>query len=94
MGSDITVDAKELLLRIFKYTFEGIIVALAAFLIPGRKLEVADILTIGVIAAATFSLLDLFAPSIGSSVRSGAGLSLGVGLVGGLPTSAVAPALR
>lgn len=92
--SDFTLDAKELVLRIFKYVFEGIIVAIAAFLIPGRKLDVQDILTIGVIAAATFSLLDLFAPSIGSSVRSGAGMSLGVGLVGGLPTTQVAPAFR
>lgn len=94
MTSDITVDASEFLRRIFKYTFEGIVVATAAFLIPGRKLNANDIVIIGIIAAATFSMLDLFAPAIGSSVRSGAGLSLGVGLVGGLPTSQVAPALR
>jgi hypothetical protein len=92
--SDFTLDVKELLLRVFKYVFEGVIVAIAAFLIPGRKLKVQDIVTIGVIAAATFSLLDLFAPAIGSSVRNGAGLSLGVGLVGGLPTTAPGPMLR
>lgn len=92
--SDFTLDVKELLVRIFKYVFEGVIVAVAAFLIPGRKLKAQDILTIGVIAAATFSLLDLFAPTIGSSVRNGAGLSLGVGLVGGLPTTTPGPMLR
>lgn len=92
--NDFTFDVRELLLRVFKYIFEGIIVAIAAFLIPGRKLAVKDIVTIGVIAAATFSLLDLFAPSIGSSVRNGAGLSLGVGLVGGLPTTTPAAILR
>lgn len=91
---EFTFDVKELLLRIFKYLFEGIIVAIAAFLLPGRKLNVQDILTIGAVAAATFSLLDLFAPSIGSSVRTGAGMSLGVGLVGGLPTTTPGPLLR
>lgn len=81
--SNLSFDGKELMLRIFKYIFEGLIVAVAAFLIPGKKLGVEEIITIGVIAAATFSVLDLFAPSIGSSVRTGAGLGIGVNLVGG-----------
>jgi hypothetical protein len=38
--------------------------------------------------------LDLFAPAVGSSVRNGAGLSLGVGLVGGLPTTTPGPMMR
>jgi len=81
--SNLTFDGKQLLLRIFKYIFEGLIVAVAAFLIPGKKLGVEEIITIGVVAAATFSVLDLFAPSIGASVRTGAGLGIGVNLVGG-----------
>jgi hypothetical protein len=83
MASNINFDGRELLMRIFKYLFEGLIVAVAAYLIPGKKLGVEEILTIGVVAAATFSVLDLFAPSIGSSVRTGAGLGIGVNLVGG-----------
>ena len=84
MQGDFSFDGKELLMRIFKYVFEGLIVAIAAFMIPGKTLKVEEILTIGVIAAATFSVLDLFAPSVGSSVRTGAGLGIGVNLVGGL----------
>lgn len=80
----LNFDGKELVIRIFKYLFEGLVVAIAAFLIPGKKLGVEEIITIGVVAAATFSMLDLFAPSIGSSVRTGAGLGIGVNLVGGL----------
>lgn len=80
--SDYTFDAKELLMRIFKYFFEGLIVAVAAYLIPGKKMQAGEIITIGVIAAATFSVLDLFAPSIGSSVRTGAGLGIGLNLTG------------
>lgn len=81
--SDFVVDGAELLNRIIKYFFEGIIVALAAFFIPGKnKIDIVDIMTIGIIAAATFSILDLFAPSIGSGVRNGAGLGIGFNLVG------------
>jgi hypothetical protein len=37
---------------------------------------------LGLVAASTFAVLDLFAPSIGSSVRSGAGYGIGFNLVG------------
>lgn len=80
---NINVDFRELVSRIVKYLFEGLIVAVAAYLIPGKKLAFEEIITIGVIAAATFSVLDLFAPSIGQSVRTGAGLGIGVNLTGG-----------
>jgi ABC-type Co2+ transport system permease subunit len=78
------LDVKELLSRIIKYIVEGLIVAIAAYFIPGKKLSIEEILTIGVIAAATFSVLDLFSPSIGSSARAGAGLGIGVNMVGGI----------
>ena len=80
---NLTFDGQELLMRIFKYIFEGLVVSIAAYLIPGKKLGVEEIITIGIVAAATFSVLDLFAPSISSSVRTGAGLGIGVNLVGG-----------
>jgi hypothetical protein len=83
-SNNISLDVKELFIRIFKYLFEGLIVSIAAYLIPGKKLGADEIITIGVLAAATFSVLDLFAPSISASVRNGAGLGIGVNLVGGL----------
>ena len=79
-------DAREFFLRLVKYFLEGFVVAVAAFFIPKGKVSVNEILTIGLTAAATFSLLDLFAPSISGSVRSGAGLVMGGNLVGGLKT--------
>jgi hypothetical protein len=69
-------------LRILKYLLEGFVVAVAAFFIPKHQLHAKEILVIGLTAAATFSVLDLFAPSIGSSMRQGAGLGMGFGLVG------------
>ena len=81
-GSDYSFDGSEILMRFFKYALEGTIVAIAAYFIPERVMKAEDILLIGMIAAATFAVLDLFAPSIGSSVRSGAGFGIGANLVG------------
>lgn len=87
--SQYTLDGEEILVRLFKYIFEGFIVAFAAFFIPGNgKLSVGEITVLALIAAATFSVLDLFAPSIGASARSGAGFAIGTGIGGGVSTHA------
>jgi hypothetical protein len=75
-------DIKELLVRLFKYLFEGIVVATAAFLIPGRKLPAREFLLIGLIAAATFSILDMLAPAFAGGARSGAAFGIGANLAG------------
>ena len=36
-------------------------------------------------AAATFAILDVFSPSIGSSTRNGVGFGIGTALTGGIP---------
>lgn len=81
--NNITFDVQELLKRLFKYIFEGLVVAIAAYVIPGKmKLDMVQTLTIGAIAAATFAIMDILNPSIGSSVRNGAGMGIGLNLVG------------
>jgi hypothetical protein len=82
MGS-FAVDGKEIVVRIIKYLIEGLVISCAAFLIPKSKPSVEEVLTIGLIAAATFSILDLFAPSFSAPARFGAGLGIGSHLVGG-----------
>lgn len=77
--------------RLVKYILEGLMVALAATIIPQRKdgkivLNWSEIIMIALVAAATFALLDLYAPSIGSTARQGAGFGLGATLVG-FPTA-------
>ena len=81
--SNLTFDGKELLLRILKYIVEGLIVSIAAFLIPGKPLPLYHVITIGIVAAATFSALDLFAPSMSQAVRFGSAATIGSNLVGG-----------
>lgn len=80
------LDVMEVLRRAAKYLVEGGAVALAAHLVPqGGKLKLAEIVMIAVTAAATFAVLDLFAPSIGAAAKTGAGFSVGSGVVGGIP---------
>lgn len=82
-----TFDGEEILVRLFKYIFEGLVVSVAAFFIPGNhKLGAGEIVLLGLIASATFSILDLFSPSIGASARSGAGFGIGTSIVGGIGT--------
>lgn len=76
-----SMDGKELLVRALKYMLEGIVVAFAAAILPNKKPDAKEVILIGLIAAATFALLDLVAPSIGASLRSGAGIGMGLNLV-------------
>jgi hypothetical protein len=75
-----SVDVKELTVRILKYILEGAVVALAAWLIPSKKPNIEEALTLALVAAATFSILDLFLPSISASARMGVGLGIGASL--------------
>ena len=77
-------DLNELVKRAIKYLIEGLVVALAAFAIPKKQLNVEEIVIIALTAAATFSILDVFIPAMGSSARGGAGFGIGANFVGGL----------
>ena len=78
----------ELVKRAIKYLIEGLVVALAAFAIPKKQLNIEGIIIIALTAAATFSILDVFIPAMGSSARGGAGFGIGANLVGGLKMAA------
>lgn len=75
-------DLQEVVKRAVKYLIEGACVAVAAFYIPGKQLKVEEILMLAITAAATFAILDMYAPSIGSATRQGAGFGVGANLVG------------
>ena len=76
------LDLSELLRRVIKYLVEGLMVALAAFAIPQKSLKLDEIALIALTAAATFSLMDTYIPSMASTARSGAGFGIGANLVG------------
>ena len=74
-------DVTELITRIIKYLIQGFMVAVAAFAIPKRSLNLEEIGFIALTAAATFAILDTYLPSMGVSARSGAGLVIGLNMV-------------
>jgi ABC-type Co2+ transport system permease subunit len=76
------IDAAEFVRRAIKYIIEGLVVAIAAYAIPkAGKLNVEEVSIIALTAAATFAVLDVFVPAMGSSARNGAGLGIGLNLV-------------
>ena len=78
---DGIINIAELVKRIIKYLVEGLMVAIAAYAIPKRSLNIEEIVLIALTAAATFSILDTYVPSMGASARGGAGFGIGANLV-------------
>jgi ABC-type Co2+ transport system permease subunit len=75
-------NVKEIIKRIIKYLVEGLMVSIASYAIPKVSLKIDEILLIALTAAATFSILDTYIPTMGSSARTGAGFGIGANLVG------------
>jgi hypothetical protein len=76
-------DLGELVKRAIKYLVEGLMVAVAAYVIPkGKGLSVDEVALIALTAAATFSILDTFLPSMAVTARTGAGFGIGANMVG------------
>ena len=79
---DTTLNFQEVLARAIKYLVEGGAVAVAAYLIPRKKMKLQEIVMIALTAAAVFAILDLYAPAVGSAARQGAGFGIGASQVG------------
>lgn len=75
---DVEIFGKSLM----KYFLEGMAVALAAYYIPRGKVSLQEVVMIALTAGLTFLVLDMWAPSIGSGARMGAGLGIGFKQVG------------
>ena len=68
--------------RAIKYLVECLAVAVAAYYIPSKKMNLQEIAVIALTAAATLAVLDLLAPTVGMGARHGAGFGIGASLVG------------
>ena len=78
----MNLNLQEIVKKVIKYLVEGLILCLAAYAIPQKSLQFDEIAIIGLVAAATFSILDTFLPTVAENARQGAGLGVGFGLVG------------
>jgi len=69
--------------RVTKYLLEGLAVAVAMVLVMKKKSpDYEEVLSVAVVAAVVFGILDTLAPSVGLMSRQGAGFGLGANLVG------------
>jgi hypothetical protein len=78
----LSVNSTVVLKRFFKYIAEGLMVAIAAYVFPKKKMNPDEIIMIALVASATFAILDMYAPTIGATARQGAGFGIGATLVG------------
>ena len=78
------LDLGELVKRAVKYLVEGFMVAIAAYAIPKRSLNFDEVALISLTAAATFSILDTYVPTMAVAARTGAGFGVGANM-GGFP---------
>lgn len=76
------INVQAVLTKVIKYLVEGFMVAIACYAIPKASLKIDEIGMIALTAAATFSVLDTYIPSMGESARTGAGFGIGANLVG------------
>jgi hypothetical protein len=67
---------------LIKYLLEGLAVAVAAYFIPKKTVDVKEIALIALTAAAVFAVLDQFAPGVAAGARQGAGFGIGFNQVG------------
>ena len=81
MNGLLNFNIQELVRRVIKYLVEGLMVSIACYAIPKRSLNMEEIILIALTAAATFSILDTYIPSMGVTARSGAGFGIGANLV-------------
>ena len=73
---------------LIKYLLEGVAVSVAAFYLTSKKQSLQEVFMLGLVAAATFLVLDQFAPLVGAGARHGSGFGIGFGLVGGAEADA------
>jgi len=64
-----------------KYLIQGFAVALAIYFILRDRIQTQEILTIALVATASYALLDTFAPLAGLGARLGTGIGLGMSLI-------------
>lgn len=78
----LDLDVANVLQRAIKYLVEGLAVAVAAYYIPRKKMNLQEIAVIALTAAASLAVLDLLAPAVGVGARHGAGFGIGASMVG------------
>ena len=75
------MDARELCKRVVKYVLEGLVVAIAAILLPKNKPDFEAVIALALVAASTFAIVDTMMPSLSKPLNMGVGFGIGANLV-------------
>jgi ABC-type Co2+ transport system permease subunit len=75
------MDSRELCKRVVKYVLEGLIVAIAAIILPKNKFDFEAVIALALVAASTFAIIDTMMPSLSHPVNMGVGFGIGANLV-------------
>ena len=78
----MNVDFGEFMKRAIKYLVEGLMIAIACYILPKSPMKTDEIALVALTGAATFLILDAYVPGVAGSARSGAGFGIGANLVG------------
>ena len=76
-----SINSRELCKRVVKYVLQGLVVAIAAILLPKQKPDFEAIIALALVAACTFAIVDTLMPSMSYPVTLGAGFGIGASLV-------------
>ena len=77
------INVSQILTSVLKYLIEGLAIAIVAYAVPQKKLKLDEVATIALVGAATFAILDMYAPgATADAARMGAGFGIGGNLVG------------
>ena len=68
--------------RLLKYLVEGTAVAVAAHLIPNKKMSLEEAVMIGLTASAVLAVLDMLQPGMASNARQSMGWGIGLKQIG------------
>ena len=72
--------------NIIGYIIQGVAIALAAYVIPNKKIIFHEVMVISIIGALTFFALDVFAEDAYTGARFGSGFAIAMNLVNSAPT--------
>ena len=78
----ISLDTRTLCKMVVKYITLGLVIAIVCLILPKQKLDLEAVIALALVAAATFAILDLFAPTLSGPAQLGAGIGIGANLVG------------
>uniref|UniRef100_A0A6C0LT27 Uncharacterized protein n=1 Tax=viral metagenome TaxID=1070528 RepID=A0A6C0LT27_9ZZZZ len=90
-GDVFNVDFKDIVKRSVKYLLEGLAVAFVAYYFTKGKLDLKEVILLGITAAFVFAILDTFSPTISLGARFGAGFGIGQAMFGLNPAIATVP---